>query len=341
MISFRQRKCEQNRIHHFSLGRIRVHRAVRPGPRNRGTGIGRSRKAFTLIELLVVFAIVAVMVGLLLTAVQRAREAANRAQCLSNLKQIGLALHGYHDSYVSFPHAYDCRALFVNPSQVRDGTQWIVTKSWATLILPFVEQENLERQGYAAYQGRDLPLYHCPSDQRSTGVWTSAKFGTDGLTDYLAVTGTDTFQPYPSGPPWRDRNDGVLYGSSRTRMAEITDGASNTVMVGERPPSPDLYVGWWPWSAPDASLGVRDTFAVYETGVKNDPHSQSCIRLLPEKYRAGIGNYCDVHHFWSQHPSGANWLFADGSVRFLNYASASAMPSLATRAGGEVVGGLE
>jgi len=117
-----------------------------------------ARTAFTLIELLVVIAILAVVAGLLLAAVQRAREAANRAECLSHLKQIGLALHGYHDSYGSFPHAYDCRALFIDPSLVWDGTQWIVTKSWATLILPFLEQENLDRQGYAAYQGRDLPL---------------------------------------------------------------------------------------------------------------------------------------------------------------------------------------
>jgi prepilin-type N-terminal cleavage/methylation domain-containing protein len=160
----------------------------------------RRVQAFTLIELLVVIAILAIVAGLLLAAVQRAREAANRAQCLCNLKQIGFALHGYHDNYGCFPHAYDCRALFIDPSHVWEGREWIVTKSWATLILPFVEHENLERQGYVAYQGRDLALYHCPSDQRSIGVWTSAKFGTEGLTDYLAVTGTDTFQPYPSGP---------------------------------------------------------------------------------------------------------------------------------------------
>jgi type II secretory pathway pseudopilin PulG len=197
-------------------------------------------------ELLVVIAIVAMVAGLLLTALQRAREAAHRAQCLSNMKQIGLALHAYHDSDGSFPHAYDCRALFINPSQVWDGHQSIVTKSWAALILPFLEQDHLERQGYTAYQGRSLPLLHCPSDPRSTGVWRDARFGTDGLTDYLAVTGTDTFQPYPSGPPWRDRNDGVLYGSSHIRLAQICDGTSNTVLVGERPPSPDLYVAGGP-----------------------------------------------------------------------------------------------
>jgi prepilin-type processing-associated H-X9-DG protein len=336
----RQATPDSSRMSHASVVRIRWRPAAPPRQRPVFCPT-RPPQAFTLFELLAVLAILFVLVGMLLAAIQKAREAANRAQCLGHLKQIGLALHGYHDAHGSFPHAYDCRALFIDPSQVWDGTQWIVTKNWATLILPFLEQENLERQGYAAYQARGLPIYQCPSDQRSTGVWPGQRFGTDGLTDYLAVTGTDTFQPYPSGPPWRDRNDGVLYGSSHVHMAEITDGTSNTLLVGERPPSPDLYVGWWPWSALDASLGVRDTFAVYETGVKNDPHSQSCIRLLPEKYRPGTGNYCDVHHFWSQHAGGANWLFADGSVRFLTYANTNAMPALATRAGGEVLSGVE
>jgi prepilin-type N-terminal cleavage/methylation domain-containing protein len=235
-----------------------------------------SPKAFTLIELLVVLAILSVVAGLLLPAVQRAREAANRTECLNNLKQIGLALHGYHNTYGSFPHAYDCRALFNNPSKIWDGTQWLVTKSWATLILPFLAQDNLAQQGYAAYQGLGLAVYHCPSDQRSTGLWTSPKFGTDGMTDYLAVTGTDTFQPFPNGASWRDHNDGVMYGSSHIRLTQICDGTSNTVLVGERPPSPDLFWGWWTWSALDASLGVRDTFTIYGLGVRGDFNSQSC-----------------------------------------------------------------
>src|SRR5262249_19159453 len=154
-----------------------------------------------------------------------------------------------HDARGSFPHAYDCRALFIDPSQVWNGKQRIVTKSWATLILPFLEQENLDRQGYSGYHGRDLPIYRCPSDQRSTGVWPGQRFGRDGLTDYLAVTGTDTFQPYPGGSHWRDRNDGTLFGSSHVRIADITDGTSTTLLIGERPPSPDLYVGWWTWGA--------------------------------------------------------------------------------------------
>jgi prepilin-type processing-associated H-X9-DG protein/prepilin-type N-terminal cleavage/methylation domain-containing protein len=307
----------------------------------RATRIMRPPLAFTLIELLVALAILSVLVGLLLAAIQKAREAANRTQCLSHLKQLGLALHGYHDTNGSFPHAYDCRALFKDPSQVWDGQRFILTRSWATLILPFLEQDSLARQSYSRYHGQKLALYHCPSDQRSTRVWPGQAFGIDGLTDYLAITGTDTFQLYFGGSQWRDRNDGTVYGSSHVRIADITDGTSNTLLIGERPPSPNLYWGWWTWGPFDASLGVRDTFALCATGVPHDPQSQSCIRLLPEKFRPEQGNFCDVHHFWSQHPGGANWAFADGSVRFLSYANASVMPALATRAGGEVVGGVE
>jgi prepilin-type processing-associated H-X9-DG protein len=100
-------------------------------------------------------------------------------------------------------------------------------------------------------------------------------------------------------------------------------------------------MGWWPWSAFDASLGMRTTWAYYAVAVRGVPNAPSCYHLLPESFRPGIGNYCDAHHFWSQHPGGANWIFADGSVRFLSYVNARVLPALATRAGGEVVSELE
>jgi prepilin-type N-terminal cleavage/methylation domain-containing protein/prepilin-type processing-associated H-X9-DG protein len=294
---------------------------------------------FTLIELLVVIAIIAVLIALLLPAVQKVREAANRVHCLNNMKQIALALHSYHDANGLFPHAYDARALFLDPSRTpttggRNKT--VVTMSWATLILPFIEQDNLAQAGYDTYHARDVSIYACPSDPRATSFYTgNNSYGTQGLTDYLAVTGTMTFVGSPDTGTLRPKCNGVIYESSKTRIADITDGTSNTVLVGERPPSPDLFWGWWTWSAFDASLGVRDTFAVYNDSGTIPP--VLCTSLLPENYRPGSNNNCDTHHYWSMHPGGGNWIFADGSVRFLDYQSNTILPALATRNGGEVV----
>jgi prepilin-type processing-associated H-X9-DG protein/prepilin-type N-terminal cleavage/methylation domain-containing protein len=303
----------------------------------------RPQAAFTLLELLVVAAIIAVLIGLLLPAAQKVREAANRMQCLHNLQQIGIALLHYHDVYQAFPHAYDARALFRDPSETPltpGGTQFVLTKSWATLILAFLEQDGLERAGYDTYCQQHISLYVCPSDRRASASYPGSKgYGPQALTDYLAVTGTMTFVGRPDSGMNRPKCDGVIYESSRTRLADISDGTSNTVLVGERPPSSDLYWGWWTWGAFDASLGVRNSYPVYGTS-----HSKPlivCTRLFPENYRPADSNLCDTHHFWSTHPGGGNWLFADGSVRFLPYQSNRLLPALATRAGGEVVGDLD
>jgi prepilin-type processing-associated H-X9-DG protein len=126
-----------------------------------------------------------------------------------------------------------------------------------------------------------------------------------------------------------------MYENSRTRLADITDGTSHTLLVGERPPSPNLLWGWWTWGAFDASLGVRDTYAVYpDSGIEP---AIPCASWFPENYRPPASGNCDTHHNWSLHPGGGNWLFADGSVRFLPYRSNAMLPALATRCGGEVV----
>jgi prepilin-type N-terminal cleavage/methylation domain-containing protein/prepilin-type processing-associated H-X9-DG protein len=299
----------------------------------------QEQAGFTLVELLVVVAIIAILLALLLPAVQKVREATNRVHCLNNLKQVATALQGYHDLHQLFPHAYDARALFLDPTQTPQtpsGNNLILTKSWATLILPFLEQDNLQNAGYAYYHEQHVPVYTCPSDSRATGFYPGNKgYGLQALTDYLAVTGTMTFAGKLGVALPRPKCDGVIYESSRTRIADITDGTSNTVLVGERPPSPDLFWGWWTWSAFDASLGVRDTFAVY--GMSGTKPPVACANLFPEKFRPNDNNNCDTHHFWSAHPGGGNWLFADGSVRFLAYQSDSVLPALATRNGGEVV----
>lgn len=277
---------------------------------------------FTLIELLVVVAIIAVLIGLLLPAVQKVREAASRTKCQNNLKQMGLALHMSHDANLRFPQAYNR----TNPWSAPDN---FMRRSWMSLILPYIEQDNLLRQGIAGYQGVVVKIFGCPSDPLEGRLGAFSGLPPGALTDYLAVDGSNYAAaggaPFGVGLP----TDGVLYGGSKTRLTDITDGTSSTVMVGERPPPPSTSWGWWTWGPYDSALGVQNSVG--------DPHGGFCP--LPQRYGPGRTNVeCDVLHYWSLHPGGANWLLADGSVRLLPYTVAPILPKLATRRGGEVVG---
>ncbi len=148
------------------------------------------------------------------------------------------------------------------------------------------------------------------------------------LTSYLGVEGTD-----------RRRRDGVLYRNSRVQISHVTDGTSNTLLVGERPPSPELIYGWWyagdglgGTGALDVVLGVREP-----NSLNPYPQYVHCGHG-PFPFRPGrVDDYCSVFQFWSLHSGGANFLFADGSVWFLLYDADPILPALATRAGGEAV----
>ncbi len=295
-----------------------------------------TRRAFTLLELLVVIAIIAILIGLLLPAVQKVREAASRAQCLNHLKQLGIGLHNYHDSRQQFPQAYNEYWNFTEPGDAPNPPDTRQRKSWATLILPYIEQQNLIDLGVGEAQTRRVIIFTCPSDPRYQDVSDGGDYkvlgNRFGLTGYLAVEGSG----YLRGPSVTNLNlefggpkDGVLVRSQPTKLEHITDGTSQTVMLGERPPSPspELNWGWWAWSAYDSSLAVVD----YRNLV-----APECPK--PSVYGPGdVDNRCHSQHFWSLHPGGANWLFADGSVRFLRYDAQPILPSLATRAGGEPV----
>jgi prepilin-type processing-associated H-X9-DG protein len=281
-----------------------------------------------LVELLVVIAIVAVCLGLLLPAVQRVRAAAARTKCTSNLRQLGLALHGYHDAQRRLPPG--CSYL--------DGKSPQPHMSWLTRLLPFVEQEALWKQSVSAFQQnkffetpphfpiceRVVPAFVCPMDPKTQQPQVFPDF-TMAFTDYLGVWGTNHRQ-----------RDGVLFLDSSVRLAEITDGTSNTLMVGERPPSADGVLGWW--YAGWGQLKDGSAEMVLGAAERNDgPLYRGCPRG-PYSFSPGnLSNQCDTFHFWSLHAGGANFLFADGSVHFLPYAAGSIMPALATRNGGEVV----
>jgi prepilin-type N-terminal cleavage/methylation domain-containing protein/prepilin-type processing-associated H-X9-DG protein len=283
------------------------------------TTLGRAarRRAFTLIELLVVIAIIGTLIALLLPAVQKVRAAANRLKCANNLKQIGIALHLYHDSFLVFPQAYATLKCF-SPPQDDAHPCWLMS------ILPYIEQDNLYQLGVGEYASHMVALYHCPSDPRTDGY--KGSLGTFGVTDYVAVNGNDFYYYGPNNI--KDGDQGVMYRNSRTRMTDITDGSSNTVMVGERPPSTDMLLGWWTYTELDSTLSARNIYTY--------PLYKDCP--VPALFSPGsLSNKCDANHFWSLHSGGANWLFADGSVHFLSYAASPMIPQLATRNGGEII----
>ncbi|QJW98371.1 DUF1559 domain-containing protein [Frigoriglobus tundricola] len=288
--------------------------------------------AFTLIELLVVIAIIAVLIGLLLPAVQKVREAAARMKCANNLKQIGLALHNYHDANGTLPYgAYYPQSL-----------QGFGFSTWQLPLLPYLEQQPLWDQclawsqanpGRPAYLDNTFPAYGpvvqtyaCPSNTRPATVSSFAV--TASLSSYQGCAGTYTYNPNAQHV---NSSDGVLYGNSRVRLTDITDGTSSTAAVGERPATGNLQIGWalLPW-LPDGILGSRD---VGFAGICSDLPTN--VGLRPQRV-PGDTAYLDAAHFWSSHPGGANFVYADGSVHFLPYAADDILPALCTRAGGEV-----
>jgi prepilin-type N-terminal cleavage/methylation domain-containing protein/prepilin-type processing-associated H-X9-DG protein len=286
------------------------------------------RRGFTLIELLVVIAIIAVLIGLLLPAVQKVREAAARIQCANNLKQLGLALHNYHDTQQAPPPG----------CSFRNGADPHPHMSWLTRLLPYLEQEPLWRQSLQAFAqapffqapphqpllGLVVPTFACPADGRSREPWDFGPFRA-AFTSYVGVGGSN-----------RLSRDGALFLDSRVRLTDIHDGTSNTLLAGERPPSADRALGWW-----YAGWGqARDGSAEMVLGVRErnvHPRYSDCP-AGPYRFTAGrLDNNCDLFHFWSPHSGGAHFLFGDGSTRFVTYSADPLFPALASRSGGEVV----
>jgi prepilin-type N-terminal cleavage/methylation domain-containing protein/prepilin-type processing-associated H-X9-DG protein len=281
----------------------------------------RNRAAFTLIELLVVIAIIAVLIGLLLPAVQKVREAAARLKCQNNLKQLGLALHNYHYTYQSFPQPRG-----IGPGAINTFTD---NFGWPVKILPYIEQDNLYNAALANFPAalpNQVATFQCPADARDgkdgTGGTTIGTL-TAGLTWYVGVAGSFGLNDAGYTPV----NSGIFQpNTTGISIAAITDGTSQTLMIGERPPAADLAFGWWGYSDYDNVLATQNYINVYP----NCP--------TPGVFGPGnINNNCDSNHFWSLHTGGGNWLYGDGSVHFLPYAASAQTIPLATRAGGEVV----
>jgi prepilin-type N-terminal cleavage/methylation domain-containing protein/prepilin-type processing-associated H-X9-DG protein len=287
-----------------------------------------SRTAFTLIELLLVIAIIGTLLGLLLPAVQKVRAAACRIACANNLKQIGLALHQYHDARGTLPPGVTSH---------RPGEPF-PRMTWLARLLPHLEQDQLWHATVASYEyspwpydnpphigfGMPVKAFACPADGRTPGPQPTHRGRRPALTSYVGVLGTAYHRP-----------DGVLFQDSAIRLTDITDGSSSTLMVGERPPSTDFWYGWWYAGYGQAGTGSADMLLGARERNSGEGHADPCPPG-PYHFQEGrITEQCELFHFWSLHTGGAHFLFADGSVRFLSYSADPVLPALATRGGGE------
>lgn len=289
------------------------------------------RKGFTLIELLVVIAIIAVLIALLLPAVQQAREAARRAQCKNNLKQIGLALHNYHDNFNSLPPAW----VGVEAATGRAWVDGVNGWGWASKILPQLDQAPLYNQinfslplndsVNAALRVTKIAPYRCPSDI-GPDQWTIRDDSGNPLADlatasYVGNFGIEEIDSCEGQPPgFQCAGSGVLYHNARVRFADMTDGVSNTMLAAERRTWADM--GWF------------STWTGYIPG-----GTEAACRILGSTDHTPNFPLNHFDDFSSYHVGGAHVLLGDGTVRFISTnISLKVYQSLATRAKGDITG---
>ena len=296
------------------------------------------RRGFTLIELLVVIAIIAVLIALILPAVQQAREAARRTQCKNNLKQLSLACHNYHDVHRVFPPGW----ISVN-GKVHDAHHGINGAGWATMILPFLEQAPLYESFDAnraihdpvnvPFSSTRLTSMECPSDPKPP-MWSIEDEHNPGAilaelptTNYIGMFGPEELDGCENSPGTAPVSNvgqcigsGVFYHNSRVAIRSITDGTSNTLILGER--KTDSKLGWfstWPGMVAEGEEAFQRILGSADH-VPNDPHAH-------------------FDDFSSHHTGGTQFGLADGSVRFVSEnLDRGIYRALSTIGGGELVG---
>jgi len=310
------------------------------------------QKGFTLIELLVVIAIIGVLIGLLLPAVQKVREAAARLQCTNNLKQIGLAMMNYESTYRMFPAGYLDNMTTNRPNSAATSNPDPITGwGWGTLILPYLEQESLYKSininsiamnntyaGTIAFRKTVIKGFLCTSDD--TGLNTFTISGTGGnfelaKSSYAGVNGQAELADFDTA-----FGLGMFLRGRGVSIAEVTDGLSNTLFVGERSSkSAKQAVGTlpgvctWVGALPGGDLD-GETPALYILGWTGNSSSPAKPNM-PEP----DGSF-HPESFTSRHSGGVNFLFGDGSVRFITDSiDGQTWVKLGTRQGGETTNG--
>ncbi|MCA9080052.1 MAG: DUF1559 domain-containing protein [Planctomycetaceae bacterium] len=272
------------------------------------------RPGFTLIELLVVIAIIAILIALLLPAVQQAREAARRSQCKNNLKQIGLALHNYHDTHNTFP-----------PGWINQNSSVSSNWGWQAYILPFADQAPLYNAiqpgagslgdallvaGRLAEMQKPLSVFRCPSDTApdlNSGHQLLDAGGTNShsvaTSNYIATNG---------GGDWTSGAGlgGTFGQNSKTRFRDITDGTSNTIVVGERS---------WQLVGPNTNCNAAAVFGVGSNGTNDLQRMAMAKGTFAINAAADDGgvDQC-ARSYSSRHVGGTHFLLGDGAVRFVS-----------------------